>query len=119
MTEEPRVQEPPVWDITDLEMVDILRGDQVVGKVPTAYFQVRNIPSQSWVHDHDMGLREMIGSDGMRVLGFKPTELLEQSELVEKIINEVYSRLSEVEIEAWFYFPRTGTFNIEGYGTIG
>ena len=114
-------QGQPQWEITDLEMVDILKGDQVVGKVPTAYFQVRYIPSQSWVHDNDLGLIEMMpDKDGLRfkVTGFKPTELIEQCDEVQRIMDDIDKTFLDVEIEQWYYYPRTCSFTLEGFGTI-
>ncbi len=32
------------WKISDVEMTEVLKGDQVVDFIPTAYFKVQGMP---------------------------------------------------------------------------
>ena len=120
MTEEIKVQNDPVWQIIDVEMVDRLKGDEVVERLPVAHFQVRNIPSQSWVHDYDLGMVELMNGDGQsfKVTKNFPTELIEQCDEVQRIMQDIDKTFLDVEIDGWTYHLKTCTFSLVGSGII-
>ncbi len=107
------------WKITNTEMGESLRGDQVTGTFPIAYFVVKGVPAQAWMFDVDLGLEPSLDRvTYFRVTGHVPTEALDQVG-VAAIWSEINEDLYDVEIEQWFYSLETMTFDFHGFGIVG